>query len=147
MDLNRDFPDLDRIVYSRATKQNNHIMDVVRHLDHKVQPETESVMKLIMEHPFVISANIHGGDLVANFPYDEGKDASNNPTEYSASPDDETFRSAILNMKKHFYTFSPLLHVYARERTKAWKPPMTLSVDQNFRINGKKKRKNFEYQM
>lgn len=56
----------------------------------QVQPETESVMKLIMEHPFVVSANMHGGDLVANFPYDEARGL--NPTEYSKSPDDETFR-------------------------------------------------------
>ena len=71
--------------------QNNHLMDVVKHLDHKVQPETESVMKLIMEHPFVLSANMHGGDLVANYPYDESINEAN-PTQYSVSPDDETFR-------------------------------------------------------
>ena len=57
----------------------------------QVQPETESVMKLIMEHPFVLSANMHGGDLVANYPYDEGTNQMN-PTEYAASPDDHTFR-------------------------------------------------------
>ncbi len=37
VDLNRDFPDLDRIVYSHATRQNNHLMDFVKSLDHKVQ--------------------------------------------------------------------------------------------------------------
>jgi len=93
VDLNRDFPDLDRIAYSKEEEHeeyNNHLMDYVKHLDHKIQPETESVMKMIMENPFVISANMHGGDLVANYPYDEARGI--NPTEYSASPDDETFR-------------------------------------------------------
>merc|ERR1712038_656256 len=93
VDLNRDFPDLDRIVYSsedRESEYNNHLMEYVKHLDHKIQPETESVMKMIMENPFVISANMHGGDLVANYPYDEARGL--NPTEYSTSPDDETFR-------------------------------------------------------
>merc|ERR1712223_1490531 len=98
VDLNRDFPNLDRIAYSNEEQhvaQNNHLMDSIQYLDHKIQPETESVMKFIMEYPFVISANMHGGDLVANYPYDETR--SFDPTEYSPSPDDETFRHIALN--------------------------------------------------
>merc|ERR1712051_734717 len=93
VDLNRDFPNLDRIAYSNEEEhvaQNNHLMDSMQYLDHKIQPETESVMKFIMEYPFVVSANMHGGDLVANYPYDEAR--SIDPTEYSPSPDDETFK-------------------------------------------------------
>lgn len=70
-------------------------MDKIDFLDHKIQPETESVMKFIMEYPFVISANMHGGDLVANYPFDETR--TFDPTEYSKSPDDETFRHVALN--------------------------------------------------
>jgi len=102
VDLNRDFPNLDRIAYSNEEQhvaQNNHLMDSIQYLDHKIQPETESVMKFIMEYPFVISANMHGGDLVANYPYDEAR--SFDPTEYSSSPDDETFRHIALGYAKN----------------------------------------------
>ncbi|XP_066602873.1 carboxypeptidase D-like [Prorops nasuta] len=74
VDLNRNFPDQYEV--------NN---------DNRVpQPETRAVMKWISVFPFVLSANLHGGALVANFPFD------NNPTHYlrgpNLSPDDEIFK-------------------------------------------------------
>jgi hypothetical protein len=109
VDLNRDFPNLDRIAYSNEethVAQNNHLMDSIQYLDHKIQPETESVMKFIMEYPFVISANMHGGDLVANYPYDETR--TFDPTEYSPSPDDETFKHiAMVYAQNHAHMSDP----------------------------------------
>jgi len=80
------------VVYEGA-EENNHLLRGAD-FDHRIQPETESVIKMIMDTPFVLSANMHGGDLVANYPYDESKSA--NPTEYTASPDDMTFRNLAL---------------------------------------------------
>jgi len=88
IDLNRDFPDLNQVVYEGA-EENNHLLREAN-FDHRIQPETESVIKMIMDTPFVVSANMHGGDLVANYPYDESK--TDNPTQYTPSPDDMTFR-------------------------------------------------------
>lgn len=39
VDLNRDFPDLDRLLYAEEDERsirNNHLMDQIRHLDHPV---------------------------------------------------------------------------------------------------------------
>ncbi|KAB1270311.1 Carboxypeptidase M [Camelus dromedarius] len=53
-DLNRNFPD--------AFEFN----DVSR------QPETVAVMKWLNTETFVLSANLHGGALVASYPFDNG---------------------------------------------------------------------------
>ncbi|XP_013414827.1 carboxypeptidase E [Lingula anatina] len=90
VDLNRNFPDLDRIVY-RNHEKNNHIKEKTHDQQkNPIQPETYMAMEWIQEVPFVLSSNLHGGDLVANYPYDESQSGA--PQEYSKSPDDSTFR-------------------------------------------------------
>jgi hypothetical protein len=90
VDLNRDFPDLDHLVYEGAL-DNNHLLNGAK-VEHRTQPETEAVIKMIMDTPFVLSANMHGGDLVANYPYDESREEGE-PSQYSKTPDDHTFRA------------------------------------------------------
>ncbi|XP_072257440.1 carboxypeptidase M isoform X2 [Pyxicephalus adspersus] len=51
-DLNRNFPD--------AFQQNTD----------PVQPETKAIMDWLTKESFVLSANFHGGALVASYPYD-----------------------------------------------------------------------------
>ena len=37
------------------------------------EPETKSVMKWIIENPFVMSLNFHDGAIVASYPWDDSK--------------------------------------------------------------------------
>jgi hypothetical protein len=58
--------------------------------NNETEPETLAVMEWIHLYPFVLSANLHGGSLVANMPYDD------NPTLTSGqlyvTSDDAVFR-------------------------------------------------------
>ncbi|XP_077400435.1 carboxypeptidase Z-like isoform X2 [Vanacampus margaritifer] len=94
INLNRNFPDLTSIVYSRR-RQKGYRTDHIPIPDHywfgKVAPETYAVMKWIRSIPFVLSANFHGGDLVVSYPYDRSK----HPLDlnlFSPTPDDKVFK-------------------------------------------------------
>ncbi|KAK9270197.1 hypothetical protein L1049_025773 [Liquidambar formosana] len=74
IDLNRDFPD-----------QFFPLNDDVG----MRQPETRAIMRWLKEIRFTASASLHGGALVANYPWDGTLDKRK---DYYACPDDETFR-------------------------------------------------------
>ncbi|KAL5779034.1 hypothetical protein ACOSQ2_009771 [Xanthoceras sorbifolium] len=85
IDLNRDFPD-------QFFPLNNDV-------DAR-QPETRAIMSWLRQIQFTASASLHGGALVANYPWDGTQDKRKN---YYACPDDETFRfMASIYSRSHF---------------------------------------------
>jgi len=92
VDLNRDFPD-------QFHSSNDE--DIHR------EPETIAMMQWISDNYFVLSANLHGGAVVASYPYDNsavGKHRrfqSQHAGVNSKSPDDAVFKHLALTYAKN----------------------------------------------
>lgn len=78
IDLNRDFPD-------------RFDLRIIEKLYKGRQPETLAVMSWIKSNPFVLSANLHGGAVVASYPYDNTIKHHECCVD-SPTPDDSIFR-------------------------------------------------------
>ncbi|KAL9317695.1 hypothetical protein ACSQ67_014212 [Phaseolus vulgaris] len=74
IDLNRDFPD--QFVSINDDEDSR-------------QPETRAIMNWLRDIRFTASATLHGGALVANYPWDGSEDKR---TKYYGCPDDDAFR-------------------------------------------------------
>jgi len=84
VDLNRNFPDQ----FDDDKRQS------LRRLAAGRETETQALMSWIARNPFVLSANLHGGAVVASYPFDDS--ARHQHGLYSASPDDDFFRQVAL---------------------------------------------------
>ncbi|XP_025204120.1 carboxypeptidase D-like isoform X2 [Melanaphis sacchari] len=92
-DLNRNFPDI----------FNPNLVPR--------QPETKAIIGWLKSIPFVMSLSLHGGALVANFPYDGSSDSDssynhNNNNMESLTPDDDVFRF----LAKQYAGLHPTMH-------------------------------------
>uniref|UniRef100_A0A183B1T7 Carboxypeptidase N catalytic chain n=1 Tax=Echinostoma caproni TaxID=27848 RepID=A0A183B1T7_9TREM len=79
VDLNRNFPNLDAVVFKNVEKNGpfDHLYNYSQEknknsnlVDRQPTKETRMIMQWLDRYNFVLSANMHGGDLVANYPYD-----------------------------------------------------------------------------
>jgi len=88
-DLNRNFPD--KRFPGRETQG-----------PHGPEPEVTAIMEWSKKHNFVLSANFHGGAVVANYPYDGNNGRGGGVIE--RSPDHEKFvQLASVYAKNHRY--------------------------------------------
>lgn len=84
--------------FRRGTRSNANGQDLNRNFPDRfgwnygsIQPETRAMMNWMKGRNFVMGANLHGGDIVANYPWDGNR--ARRSGRYSASPDDPTFRA------------------------------------------------------
>lgn len=69
-----------------------------------MQPEVAAVIKWLKEYHFVLSANLHGGALVANYPYDDSQNQQDGVL--NTSPDNEIF-----TFLAHLYANVSRIHI------------------------------------
>ncbi|XP_069898070.1 carboxypeptidase N catalytic chain [Dipodomys merriami] len=96
VDLNRNFPDLNTyFYYNEKYGGPNHHLPLPDNWKSQVEPETRAVIQWIRSFNFVLSANLHGGAVVANYPYDkslEHRSRSSHHSSNSPTPDDKLFQ-------------------------------------------------------
>jgi len=98
--------------YKALGRRNAHGVDLNRNFPDQFfpstngppQPETQAVMRWSKTYPFVLSASLHTGALVAIYPYD---DSPSGQSSYSATPDDDVFR----HLAKSYSDAHPVMHL------------------------------------
>ncbi|OCT71750.1 hypothetical protein XELAEV_18034728mg [Xenopus laevis] len=92
-DLNRNFPDLNAVMYDNEKYGGpNHHLPLPDDWMALIKPETLAIIKWLKNYNFVLSANLHSGAVVANYPYDKIKGGRFFRASYTSTPDDALFK-------------------------------------------------------
>ncbi|XP_077434178.1 putative carboxypeptidase X1 isoform X2 [Vanacampus margaritifer] len=99
IDMNHNFADLNSVMWTaleletNRSKLINHYFPIPEQYtseDAFVASETRAVISWMRKIPFVLGANLHGGELVVTYPFDMTRDWA--PREHTPTPDDSFFR-------------------------------------------------------
>ncbi|KAK7141053.1 hypothetical protein R3I93_015264 [Phoxinus phoxinus] len=99
IDMNHNFADLNTVMWDAIeletdkSKLINHYFPIPEYYTSEealVASETRAVISWMQTIPFVLSANLHGGELVVTYPFDMTKDWA--PKELTPTADDSFFR-------------------------------------------------------
>ena len=98
IDLNRNFPSVelehgpnnDMNLIKQQVDNGTHRLDKLVNDQQPLEPEVRAAMHWSLIYPFVLSGSLHGGALVANYPFDNR--VTDSKTLESKSPDDKTFQ-------------------------------------------------------
>lgn len=95
-----------------CTMPCNWISPYITFLSSQVEPETLAVIKWMQNYNFVLSANLHGGAVVANYPFDKSRDPRiRGRTTYAATADDKIFRKVHILKKQQQHSFRCWTHL------------------------------------
>ncbi|XP_077434179.1 putative carboxypeptidase X1 isoform X3 [Vanacampus margaritifer] len=105
IDMNHNFADLNSVMWTaleletNRSKLINHYFPIPEQYTsedaffpsaRQVASETRAVISWMRKIPFVLGANLHGGELVVTYPFDMTRDWA--PREHTPTPDDSFFR-------------------------------------------------------
>uniref|UniRef100_A0A3Q0SYE8 Carboxypeptidase X, M14 family member 1 n=1 Tax=Amphilophus citrinellus TaxID=61819 RepID=A0A3Q0SYE8_AMPCI len=99
IDMNHNFADLNSVMWTAIeletdrSKLINHYFPIPEQYTTEeafVASETRAVISWMQNIPFVLGANLHGGELVVTYPYDMTRDWA--PREHTPTPDESFFR-------------------------------------------------------
>uniref|UniRef100_A0A3Q3IMB0 Uncharacterized protein n=1 Tax=Monopterus albus TaxID=43700 RepID=A0A3Q3IMB0_MONAL len=99
IDMNHNFADLNSVMWTAIelekdqSKLINHYFPIPEQYTSEeafVASETRAVISWMHSIPFVLGANLHGGELVVTYPYDMTRDWA--PQEHTPTPDESFFR-------------------------------------------------------